>query len=539
MRAQTVLIGIDGATFSILDPLMDEGVMPFLKEFIASGARAELRSVVPPLTPPAWTSLVTGRSPGQHGVFDFFRKEVPDSQHIRFMTSRDVGCDTIWNIADRHGLRATVLNFPLTFPPPRINGHVVPGGWMPWKQLRLGCHPAGLYDRLKALPGFNPRELAMDMTHEEKVLEGCKRDEYEGWIALHIRRERQWFNVLRYLMQEDPTELMAILFDGVDKLQHLCWRFLDPAYGEELKLPWEKRVREQCLEYFRQLDELLAEIVQLAGPEATVVMASDHGFGSQVRTFFVNAWLEQRGYLAWADGRGPRASDTEVLGMGQLARHVYLLDWERTRAYAPMPSGNGIHIVRARMSDAEYELFRNQLIEELLALKDPLSGEPVVSRVWKREEAFAGPYLELAPDLTLELQDGGLVSILASDTAVSPRPEPSGTHRPEGIFVAHGPGIRQGVQLPALSILDVAPLVLYSLGVPVPEDLEGRVPTEALEPAALRARPALSEAGGPVETASKSQTSSAKPTQTQPGLVLDEETEAEIMRRLRALGYVE
>ncbi len=218
MKKQTVLIGLDGATFSVLDPLMDEGVMPFLKQFTASGARAELRSVIPPLTPPAWTSLMTGRSPGQHGVFDFFRKDAPDNHHIRFMTSRDVGCETIWATVDRHGMRATVLNFPLTFPPPPINGNVVSGGWLPWRQLRLGCHPADLYDRLKALPGFNPRELAMDMTHEEKVLEGCRQDEYEGWITLHIRRERQWFNVLRYLMQEDPTELTAILFDGVDKL---------------------------------------------------------------------------------------------------------------------------------------------------------------------------------------------------------------------------------------------------------------------------------------------------------------------------------
>jgi predicted AlkP superfamily phosphohydrolase/phosphomutase len=537
MKVQTILIGIDGATFSILDPLMDEGVMPFFRQFIALGARAELRSVIPPLTPPAWTSLVTGCSPGRHGVFDFFRKEASDSHHIRFMTARDVGCETIWEMVDRHGLRATVLNFPLTFPPPPINGNVVPGGWMPWRQLRLGCHPAGLYDRLKALPGFNPRELAMDMSHEEKVLEGCQQDEYEDWIALHIRRERRWFNVLRYLMQEDPTGLMAILFDGVDKLQHLCWRFLDPAYAEELKLPWEQRVRARSLEYFRQLDELLAEIVQLAGPEATVVLASDHGFGAQARTFFVNAWLQQRGYLAWADGRGPRASDAEVLGMGQLARHVYLLDWERTRAYAPMPSGNGIHIVRADenhphgVSDAEYDPFRDRLIEELSALKDPFSGESVVSRIWKREEAFAGPYLALAPDLTLELQDGGLVSILASEMPVSPRQEPSGTHRPKGIFIARGPGIRQGARLSALSILDVAPLLLYSLGLPIPEDMEGRVPTEALESATLQDRR--------VQVEVPPEPNEVEPPPAPVGPVLDEEAEAEILRRLRALGYVE
>ena len=82
-------------------------------------------------------------------------------------------------MANRAGQRANVLNFPLMFPPPRIDGVVIPGGWMPWRQLRLGCHPEGIYDEIKALPGFNPRELAMDMTHEEKALEGCRHDEDE------------------------------------------------------------------------------------------------------------------------------------------------------------------------------------------------------------------------------------------------------------------------------------------------------------------------------------------------------------------------
>ena len=537
MKKQTILIGIDGATFSILDPLMDEGVMPFLKQFIASGARAELRSVIPPLTPPAWTSLMTGRSPGQHGVFDFFRKDEPDSHHVRFMTSRDVGCETIWAMVDRYGMRATVLNFPLTFPPPPINGIVVPGGWMPWRHLRLGCHPADLYDRLKALPGFNPRELAMDMAHEEKVLEGCRQDEYEGWITLHIRRERQWFNVLRYLMQEDPTELTAILFDGVDKLQHLCWRFLDPAYMSERPLPWEQRIRDLSLQYFRQLDQLLANIADLTNPDATIIMASDHGFGAQMETFFVNTWLEQNGYLAWANDAPPRETDSAKLGMSQLARHVYLLDWERTTAYAPTPSSNGIHIVAAGrggekgISPADYGRFRARLMESLRQVTSPATGEPMVSHIWTREEAFDGPYVELAPDLTLALRDGGLVSILASDATIKPRPEPSGTHRPEGVFMAAGPGVRQGVSLPQLSILDVAPMVLYSLGLAIPTSLEGRVPTEALEPAVLRARP--------VQMAASSEPIVTEPSPTLVGPVLDEEAEAEILKRLQALGYIE
>lgn len=537
MKNQTILIGIDGATFSILDPLMDEGVMPFLKQFIASGVRAELRSVIPPLTPPAWTSLMTGRSPGHHGVFDFFLKESPDSHHIRFATSHDVRCETIWSIVSRHGMKVTSLNFPLMFPPPRINGNVVPGGWMPWRQLRLGCYPPDLYDRLKVLPGFNARELAMDMAHEEKAVEGCQREEYEGWIEQHIRREQHWFDILRYLMHEDPGQLTALLFDGVDKLQHLCWRFLDPAYLNQRPSPWEQRIRDLCLQYFRQLDQLLANIADLTSPDAMIIIASDHGFGAQTETFFVNTWLGQNGYLAWANESPARETDSAKLGMSQLGRHVYLLDWERTTAYAPTPSSNGIHMVvpgRGRergVSPADYGRFRAELMESLRQVTSPATGEPVVSHVWTREEAFDGPYMELAPDLTLALRDGGLVSILASDAPVKLRSEPSGTHRPEGVFMAAGPGVRQGVSLPQLSILDVAPMVLYSLGLAIPGNMEGRVPTGAFKPSWLQARPV-----GATAAAEPSVPASPQATVE---IVYTEEEEAELAARLRALGYIE
>jgi predicted AlkP superfamily phosphohydrolase/phosphomutase len=536
MTTKTILIGLDGATFTILDPLMQDGVMPFLKEIVDSGVRAQLRSIIPALTPPAWTSLVTGRSPGHHGIFDFFVKESVDRPYVRFVSSRDVHAETIWSIVNRHGGRVTVLNFPVMFPPPPVDGQVV-AGFTPWRQLRLGCHPPALFDRLKRLPGFKQQELAMDTALEQKALEGCRSDEYEDWIELHIRREQRWADVLRTLMTEQPSELTAVLFDGVDKIQHLCWRFVDPFYAGRLSSPWERKVRDRCLEYFRRLDGLLAEIVGLAGPEATVVLASDHGFGPQTGTFFVNAWLEQRGYLAWADRPGSLAVNPGELGIGQVARHVYLIDWERTTAYVPTPGANGVYIVVAGRNGtngvppAEYERFREQLMQELVALRDPTSGEPIVSQVRTREDVFAGPYMDLAPDLTLVLRDGGLVSIVAAETAYQARPEPSGTHRPEGIFIARGPGLRRGVELSSLSILDVAPFLVDSLGLPCSEDMEGRVPLDALEPARLRSRPVQIAAPSP---------SPASPASAQPvGPVLDAEGEAEILRRLQALGYIE
>jgi predicted AlkP superfamily phosphohydrolase/phosphomutase len=569
---KALLIGLDGATFTILDPLMARGVMPFLRDFVARGVRAPLRSIIPALTPPAWTSLMTGKRPGGHGVFDFFQKEQPDGHHLRFATSQDVGAETIWSLATRHGKRVTALNFPLMFPPPAVNGCVVPGGWMPWRQLRLGCYPPGLFDRLRALPSFNARELALDMAFEEKAIEGCATEEYAEWIALHMRRERRWFEVLSYLMREEPADLTAVLFDGVDKLQHLCWRFLDPTCRPAVPSAWEAEITGLCEAYFRQLDELMAEIVSLAGPDTAVVLASDHGFGPTADVFYLNTWLEQQGYLAWAaDGAAQGATGAPAarpggnapqLGLGQIARHVFQLDWERTIAYAATPSSNGIHLVRRKpdgspgLSPEAYQRVRRELVDALYAVRHPVTGRPIVAEVVTREAAFVGPYAALAPDLTVILADGGLVSILRGDTAIKPRPEIAGTHRAEGVLLAAGPGIRAGVTLPEVSIVDVAPLLLDCLGVPVPADLAGCTPASALEPAARAAlgstrRAPVAAVAPSAEPAPAATDGAAKDAQPQDGsrpapesnatadVVFDAEAEETMLKRLRALGYVE
>ena len=533
MTQKVLLIGLDGATFSILDPLMEQGVMPFLKQLIASGTSSELASVVPPLTPPAWTSLMTGRGPGSHGIFDFLSFEQSSGKRqLRVMDSDDVACETIWSMVARHNLKATVLNFPMTFPARAISGNVVPG-WVPWRHLRLACYPKSLYEQLTTLPGFNPKELAMDMALEEKALEGChKEEDYENWITLHIRRERQWFHVARHLMQHDPAQLTAVLFDGVDKLQHFCWRFLDPALLPASPSGWEQRVRALCLDYYREIDQFMAELVAMSGPEASVVVASDHGFGPTVEVFYLNAWLEQQGYLRWANTAQIEQKHPEMLGLGTMARRFYEIDWDKTTAYCPTPSSNGIYISPPTddgkgVPADRYESFRRDLAEALLNFKDPATGTPVVTQIWTKEEAFAGARGTSAPDLTLMLRDGGLVSILPSEVLLKPRPEISGAHRPNGVFAAAGPGVRHGARIPSQSILDVAPLLLYQLGLPVPEDLEGKVNEALFEPAYLHSH-AVRRGDS---TQASLESLDAPPA--------DPYMEAEVIKQLQALGYME
>jgi len=533
--SRVVLIGLDGGTFTVLEPLMAHGVMPFLSEFMRRSVRARLRTVTPPLTPPGWTSLMTGKRPGQHGVFDFFQKESPDSEYLHMADSSDIRSDTIWSLASRSGRRVIALNFPLTFPPPDVNGCVVPGGWMPWRQLRLGCHPPGLFDRLKALPSFNARELAMDMQLEEKALEGCANDEYADWITLHTRREGRWSDILQYLLVNEPADLVGIVFDGVDKLQHLCWRFLDPACRPTQPSPWERDMIELCETYFRQLDRIIERIVDAAGDRATVLLASDHGAGPTTDVVYLNTWLEWQGYLRWRDVAEASPSESLRIGIGQITRHVYELDWERTLAYASTPSSFGIHLAGQRDADsAALGFLRNEIAQALAKLAHPATGQPLVERIETREEAFSGPYAALGPDLSLSLANGAAVSILRSNEVVKQRALPLGSHRPEGIFVAAGPELRAGVALDReLSITDVAPLVLHQLGLPVPHTMSGCVRADLFQPESLVLRPVqrvAGEASAPLFYVPHS------PNSDPPS---EAESDAVIVRRLRALGYVE
>jgi predicted AlkP superfamily phosphohydrolase/phosphomutase len=531
---RTILLGLDGATFSILDALIDSGIMPTLGAQIKRGVRGVLQSTIPPVTFPAFTSMMTGRSPGYHGIFDFVQpKDYGAGIHFELNRSDDIRCETIWSIVSRHERPVICLNFPMTYPQRPLLGAGIPG-FVSLRHLRRNVYPPELYDRLQKLPGFSPRELAMDLDLEKKSIQGISREEAEAWVDLHRRREQQLFNILSYLMVNIEWSLLAVVFDGVDKIQHAFWRLIDENNVIDDGSTWESSIKRACMEYFKQIDDFLEEIIVLAGEDARVFIVSDHGFGPTTEIFYVNVWLHQHGYLHWSDDG--HLDEIGQLTVDRLKRHVTLLDWQRTVAYALTPSSNGIYIRVSRESGEpgippeEYERFRHELKTALLGFTDPIDGGQVVTRVLTREEAFPGSAMYLAPDLTLELRDGGFVSILNADAALKSRTEVAGTHRPDGIFVASGQGVREDAVIEPLSILDVAPTILYSLDVPVPSDFEGRVVSDVFTPTFLKTQP-MRSAG---QTLSPDGLPAVRDERAKETL-----EDLEIMTRLRALGYFE
>ena len=532
MTTRTLFIGMDGATFTVLDDLIASGddgpVMPFLAGIFAGGTRAELRSTPNPLTPPAWVSLMTGRGPGNHGVFDFLRAEERGNEvFFTLYDSRDCRVETIWSIASRQGKRVAALNFPFTAPPPKdLNGYMVPG-FIPWRHLRRNSAPADLYDRLKTIPDFNPKELAWDFEQEKQALDELTEDDRENWVRYHLPREQQWFRIADYLLREEAPDLMAVMFDGVDKLQHQAWLYVDPAQQKGELSDYHKRMRNLCFDYFRQLDGFIEKLVTAAGPDVQVFMASDHGFTGTTEVVRINSYLHEKGYLQWKP-----VPDTEEGRRREDSMFAYL-DWEKTIAYCRTPSSNGINIRVAHnpgesgIKPADYEAVRTRLIRDLENLRDTVTGERIIQEIHKREDVFPGAAMEDAPDLLLVLRDYGFVSIKNKLPVVEPRSEIAGTHHPDGVFLAHGPGIKAGVMIERRNITDVGATLLHSLGLQVPGDFEGAVPEEMFTPQRLVTHPIVVG----------SHTNSKDTTDNSAGMAEDEKEK--IMAQLQMLGYME
>ena len=529
---KTLFIGMDGATFTVLDQLTNdpygEGVtMPFMRKVMNEGFHAKLRSTPHPLTPPAWTSLVTGRSPGHHGVYDFVRFE--DRGNEMFFTlydSRDIRKETIWSIASRQDRSVVSLNFPMMAPVNPVNGSLVPG-FVSWKHLKMNVTPPELYDRLKGIDGFNAKELAWDFEREAQIGEQMSQDELERWVTEHMPREEQWFRIAEALLKEDQPDICAVMFDGTDKLPHQVWHVLDPQRIEAGLSDEDKRLREMVLNYFRTLDSYVERLVGLAGDDVQVFFASDHGFTGSEYVFRVNRLLGELGYLKWRKHEGSDADKRRE------DANFADLDWEHTKAFCPTPSSNGI-VIRLAENEGdpgvpieEYYEFRQKLIDDLMAFEHPEGGRPFIRDILLREEVFPGIARREAPDLTLILDDYGFVSVKDRAPTIIKRPVMIGTHHPDGIFLAYGNGVAN-TSVDLMNIMDVAAILVYSLGLDIPEDFEAKVPDELFTEDYFRSNPV--KIGDPTMAVQFNRQGTEG---------MSDHDKEKIFDQLRALGYLE
>lgn len=536
MPNKTVVIGLDGAAWHLLDPLMSDGLMPRLRALKERGAAGNLSSTIPTYTPPAWTSSVTGVNPGRHGVYGFIEGNA-QSERQELMHSGKIKSPTLWEIANDQGVRCGIYNLPLTYPPRPLDGWMVSGMMTPGygEHLKGFAYPAEIEP---AILKWAPDYVVDVSANYEQDWRSTKLAER----ALLSIKQRE--AVLRGLLDAHPVDVLFTVQEAPDRLQHVYYRYMDPSdplYGS----PEAKPIRDAVGECFAAIDGIIGLLEDWAGSDGGILVCSDHGFTAWEVSVHLNALLQEWGYLtlkpaarAMQTGAAralvpvakrflPRRFAREAKGKTFAA-----VDWTKTKAFAsPIPQ-QGIFINvegRERFGSvpiSQVEDLKAELVERLRSLRAP-DGAPVTDHVWRSEEVFHGDALQGAPDVLPVLRDHRFElddELFHKQAFTDLRHMPRGVHHPDGIVVVAGPGTVPAGSLDA-SVMDVLPTMLYQAGLEVPEGLDGKVIEDAFDPGHV--------SGTPIRY-TDALTSEDK-AQDSP---YSEEEEALIEESLRGLGYL-
>lgn len=556
--SRVLIIGLDGATFDLIKPWVSQGVLPTFKRLMEQGSWGELDVEIPPGTVPNWPSFATGKNPGKHGLI-WWVKPDPKAEDYAVISSADLRGQTLWDIAGQHGLQVGVVNVPVTYPPQPVNGFLITGLLTPPNASHF-TYPNQLKDEITAHVGeyrVFPQEF-YKKGKEQAYLDDLHR-------TLEVRLE-----TTRYLLQNKPWDLFAVVFGATDWVMHAYWKDHDPEHPKHN--PAKASLYGNAIRsIYEHADKVLASLLELVDENTSVIIMSDHGAGPAWGRSMLNNWLLEIGllklkrtplsqlkYRLWRLGftqenvypwvsklgllnmKAKKKIDPRRMGKKSLVRRIFLsyndVDWTRTKAFTLGGMGQ-IHInVRGQKPHGcvepgeEYEQICQYIIERVSEIKLPHTNKPFVERCYRRDELFHGEHEALMPDILLlpsdmRFMDSGLE--FASNRMFAALGDISGAHRTNGVLMLTGANMQPGQELKEISIRDIAPTALHLLGLPVPDDMDGRVITEALSEAFMATDPIqrVSRAHQEIEEA-------------QDGFASELEEEL-VRQRLAALGYLD
>lgn len=554
------IIGLDGATWTLMKPWIEQGYLPNLAAFREQSSWGNLASTLQPITAAAWSSFMTGMNQGKHGLYDFVRRR-QNSYSLEMTNASMIKATTLFEHVSRAEKRVATLNMPLTFPPRPVNGIMVSGLFANVVSPII-CYPSDFYQHIRQVaptyvinPDYKPQAPDALKVYYDDLQQNLD-DHYK---------------VADYMLGLEDWDLFSVVFTATDQVQHAFWHCLPgadvpPEYQAHLS-----RFNNAILDIYRHVDRLFGELLKRADENTTILVMSDHGAGPLHRWVQLNRWLEQEGFLEYvSNNQGKAARSRRSALVQQLARgykryvsptlrerirtalgnkfdsvrasmesqmFASSVQWSKSKAYCLGACGNIYLNVEGRepqgtVSMEEYESVRTQIIERLYTLIDPETNQQLVKCAHRREDVYRGPYTEQAPDIVIEWADyrywGRGRFDISIPTVLEARHQHdfselpvTGTHRPEGIFMLRGPGIRPNQQITGARIIDMAPTLLQLFGLAVPNGMDGSILSDALTDVTLHNPVAASDAA--VETDE---------------FLFSEEEESKIEQRLKDLGYL-
>jgi predicted AlkP superfamily phosphohydrolase/phosphomutase len=521
MSDKVIVIGIDSATWDLLLPWMEEGRLPNLQRLMRQGVWTTLESTFPPLSPAAWTSMATGKNPGSHGILDHIVRKgktydfSPINSHMR-------GSKALWQILSEANKKVGIINVPLTYPPEKVNGFMISGMYTP-SEDHVFTYPPSIIEELNTEIGgytiFGKRskenlDVALEGYYQVKAnrLKAC----------LHLMKNHEW-------------DFFFIVFNATDFIQHRFWRFMDTSHPlHEKNAP--QKYRDAIPDFYQDLDKDLAKIFESLDDRTTQIIMSDHGAGPLLGYLYLNNWLLSKGFLTLKKNLLTRLKYS-LFRWGLTPFNIFKLfsrlklsltdktisrvktslakdkkwfyrffltykdiDWARTKAFALGSNLAGIYINQEGRDEKgivkpgeEFESLRSEIADELRTISDPSTGENIVQDIYFRDQLYTGKCVANIPDIIFSFKGDLYMTFgmheFASNRIIEPSLWFSGSHKSNGILMMKGADVKEGEGISRRGIVDLAPTILYMLGLEVPSDMEGKVIEEAFEKEFLEQHP--------------------------------------------------
>lgn len=462
MTQKVFVIGLDCAAPELV---FDNWVadLPNLARLMRQGVYGTLQSITPPITVPAWMSMMTSKDPGTLGIYGFRNRGSHAYRDQKIANSTWVKEDTVWDILSRDDKQSVIVGVPATYPPKPLNGSLIGCFLSPSIQSDY-TYPAALRQEIAAAVGDYIIDVPDYRTSDVAGL-------LERIYAMTDKR----FELVQYLMRAKPWDLFVFVEMGTDRLHHAFWQYWDKQHIHyQAGNPFEDAIRR----YYMHLDDLIGKTIDGLPEDTAVLVVSDHGAKRIDGGICFNEWLMREGYLALT---------SKPEGIVPLDRCE--VDWAHTTAW-----GDGGYYGRLFLNvqgrepqgtipAADYDRVCAELTAKLEAMTDP-QGRPLGTRVYRPQDIYKHVH-GVAPDLIVIFGDlfwrsigtigHNKLYVFENDTG------PDGAnHAQNGLFILRAPGVPAQGEQQDKRLLDIAPTILELMGMPVPADMQGRSMVGAL-----------------------------------------------------------
>ncbi len=458
---RVAVIGLDCGTPQLLfRDLADE--IPNIRKLMEGGMHGDLASITPPITVPAWACAMTGKTPGQLGIYGFRNRKDTSYEGLSIATSDKVTEPTVWDLLGERGHKSLLIGVPPGYPPKAVEG---------W---RVSCFLTPPSAKAYTAPAELQAEIEEELAGDPYIFDiaNFREQGFEFVLEQVFKMTERRFKVARRLLKTKPWDYFMFVEIGVDRLHHVFWQFYDPTHP---KFEPGNRFETAFQDYYRFLDREVGSLLEVLPDDVITILMSDHGARPMIGGVCFNDWLIREGYLALSE---PVTEPTPIAKTP--------IDWSRTVAWGDGGYYGRLFLnVKGRepqgiVEPAHYEATRDELIQRLEAMAGP-GGEPLGTRVIKPQDVY--PEVRgVAPDLIVYFGDLAWRSVgtVASGTVggvftYENDTGPDGAnHDRTGIFVLNGlPGQPLG-RVEGLSLVDVGPTILKLYDIEAPEGAVGR-----------------------------------------------------------------